>query len=72
MLAFGLLTRVVAILFTVEWLLIATAVAVPAGKSWLMLGATPHFPAMVAFFCFAFVLRGGGQHSIDRTIGKEF
>jgi putative oxidoreductase len=72
MLALGLFTRLVAILFTAEWLLIAIAVAVPPGKSWLLLGATPHYPAMVALFCFSFVLRGGGQHSMDRTIGKEF
>ncbi len=36
-----------------------------------MLGATPHYPAMVAAFCFAFLLRGGGYYSLDRLIGKE-
>jgi hypothetical protein len=37
-----------------------------------MLGATPHYPAMVAAVCVAFVLRGGGYWSLDRSIGKEF
>jgi putative oxidoreductase len=71
MLAVGLVTRPVALLLFIEWLCIAMAVPVRPGGSWLLLGATPHYPAMVAAFCFAFVLRGGGHYSLDRTIGKE-
>jgi putative oxidoreductase len=72
MLALGLLTRLVALLLVLEWLAIAVAVPVRPGTSWLMLGATPHYPAMVAAMCLASVLRGGGRYSLDRLIGKEF
>ena len=41
------------------------------GRATAMLGATPHYPAMVAAFCFAFVLSGGGYYSLDRSMGKE-
>ncbi len=67
----GLLTRPVALLFFIEWLCAALAVRVPPGASWFMLGATPHYPAMVAAFCFAFLLCGGGYYSLDRLIGME-
>jgi putative oxidoreductase len=71
LLAAGLLTRPVALLLAVEWLFITVAVPVPPGRSWIMLGATPHYPAMVAAMCFAFILGGGGRYSLDRRIGKE-
>jgi putative oxidoreductase len=71
MLAVGLVTRPVALLLLIEWLCIAVAVPVRPGSSWLLLGATPHYPAMVAAFCFAFMLGGGGSCSLDRSIGKE-
>jgi putative oxidoreductase len=71
MLAVGLLTRPIALLFVIEWLFIAVAVPLRPGASYLMLGATPHYPAMVAAFCFAFMLRGGGRCSLDRFIGRE-
>jgi putative oxidoreductase len=72
MIALGLLTRPVALLFVIEWTVIAAAVPVRPGTSWIMLGATPHYPAVVAAMCFAFLLRGGGHYSLDRRIGKEF
>jgi putative oxidoreductase len=71
MLAIGLLTRPIALLLMIEWLCIAVAVPLRPGASYLMLGATPHYPAMVAAFCFAFVLSGGGYYSLDRSMGKE-
>jgi putative oxidoreductase len=71
MLAAGLLTRPVALLIGLEWLAIALAVPMRPGQSWLMTGATPRFPAMIALFCLAFLLGGGGPHSADRRIGKE-
>jgi putative oxidoreductase len=71
MLAIGLLTRPIALLLMIEWLCIAVAVPLRPGASYLMLGATPHYPAMVAAFCFAFVLGGGGYYSLDRSMGKE-
>jgi putative oxidoreductase len=72
MIALGLLTRPVALLFMIEWTFIAAAAPLKAGESWLLLGAAPHYPAMVAAICFAFLLRGGGRYSVDRLIGKEF
>jgi putative oxidoreductase len=71
LLAIGLVTRPIAVLLAVEWLCIAFAVPVPPGRSWIMLGATPHYPAMVAAMCLAFGLGGGGRYSLDRFVGKE-
>jgi putative oxidoreductase len=70
--AFGLLTRPIALLVALEWLAITMAVPVKPGTSWFMLSASLHYPAMVAAICFAFVMRGGGFYSIDRLLGKEF
>ena len=73
LLALGLLTRPVALLFALEWLAIALATPVrPPATNWFMQGATPHYPAFVAAFCLAFLLRGGGHYSLGRAIDKEF
>jgi len=72
MLALGLLTRPIALLLAIEWLLIALAIPFKPGTNWLLLGATPHYAAFVAALCFALVLRGGGAYSLDRALGKEF
>lgn len=72
MIALGLLTRPLAIVFAFEWLAIALAMPAKPGTSWFLLGATPHYPAMVTAFCVAFVMRGGGRFSLDRLFGKEF
>jgi putative oxidoreductase len=73
-LALGLLTRPVALLFAIEWVTIAIsgAMGLKPGTSWLMLGATPHYPAFVAALCILFIFRGGGHYSLDRLLGKEF
>lgn len=70
--ALGLLTRPIALLFAIEWILIAMAVPLRPGASWFMLGGTGKYPALVAGLCIAFVLRGGGHHSVDSRLGKEF
>jgi putative oxidoreductase len=70
-LAIGLLTRPLALLFALEWLAVALAAHVPAGKSWFMFGATEHFPALIVALCIAFMVGGGGWFSLDRTIGKS-
>lgn len=72
LIALGLLTRPVALLFAIEWIAIAMAMPMRPGASWLMLGATGKYPAFVAGLCIAFVLRGGGHYSLDRHLGKEF
>jgi len=73
-LVLGLLTRPIALLFAIEWISIAItgAMGLKPGTSWLMLGATPHYPAFVAALCIVFMLRGGGHYSLDRLLGKEF
>jgi putative oxidoreductase len=71
MLALGLLTRPVALLLGIEWLLIAFAIPLKPGTNWLLLGATPHYAAFVAVLCFALIPRGGGAYSLDRKIGRE-
>lgn len=70
--AFGLLTRPIALLACIEWIGIALLVPAKAGESWIMAGESPHFPTLMAALCLAFVLRGGGQFSLDRLLGKEF
>jgi hypothetical protein len=59
-------------LFAIEWIAVALAMPLKPGTSWLLLGATPHYPAVVGALCIFFVLRGGGHYSLDRLIGKEF
>lgn len=72
LLAFGLLTRIVALLLAIEWFFIAIAVPLKPGTSWFLLGATAHYPAMVTAFCLAFFMSGGGYCSLDRRIGREW
>ena len=72
LLALGLLTRPIALLFMIEWIVIAAGVPFKPTESWFMFGATQHHPALIAALCFAFVLRGGGTFSLDRRMGKEF
>ncbi len=70
--ALGLLTRPIALLAAIEWIGIAAAIPMKPGQSWIMLGESLHFPALVSVLCVAFVLRGGGHYSLDRLLGKEF
>src|SRR5581483_1630345 len=72
MLALGLLTRPVALLFALEWLAVALSAHQPPGRSWFMLGSTEHIPALVVGLCIAFIMRGGGRYALDRLVGKEF
>jgi putative oxidoreductase len=72
LIALGLLTRPIALLFVIEWIAIALAAPLRPGASWLMLGATGKYPAFVVGLCIAFVLRGGGRYSLDHRLGKEF
>jgi putative oxidoreductase len=72
LLALGLLTRPVALLLAIEWISIAWMMPFRPGTNWLMLGATPHYPAFVGGLCLIFAFRGGGYYSLDRLLGKEF
>ncbi len=71
LLALGLFTRPVALLLTIEWAIIAAAVPVRPGQSWMLFGGTPHHPAYFAAICFAFIFAGGGRYSLDRLLGRE-
>ncbi len=72
MLACGLLTRPIALLFALEWLAISLSAHLRPGASWFMLGASEHYPALIVGLCIAFVMRGGGRYSQDRFLKKEF
>jgi putative oxidoreductase len=72
LIALGLLTRPLALLFAIEWIAIAMAAPLRPGTSWLMLGVTGKYPAFVAGLCIAFILRGGARYSVDNRLGKEF
>ena len=73
LLALGLFTRPIALLLAIEWagIAVTAAMALKPGTSWLMLGASPHFPAFVAGVCFLLGLRGGGRYSFDRQMPTE-
>jgi putative oxidoreductase len=42
----------------------------PFGYFWTNPGF--EFPLLPALLCIGIVFRGGGRHSLDRLIGKEF
>jgi putative oxidoreductase len=65
MLAVGLLTRLVALMLTVELVVIIFAVFIPNSRSIADL-------VMWALVVFAYIWGGGGRYSIDRLIGREF
>jgi len=69
-LAIGFLTRVWAaglfILMTVAWY----GVHLRNGLFWTQGGI--EFPLLWSILCLAFFIRGGGEYSVDRRLGKEF
>jgi putative oxidoreductase len=70
MLALGLLTRPVALLFVIELLFIVFGVTLHKGWGWTQGGSM--YAVFLLGLCVAILLRGGGQYSLDRRIGKEF
>jgi len=70
MLVFGLLTRPVALLFVIELLCILFGVTID--KGWLWTRGGSQYVVLLLGLCVAIALRGGGQYSLDRRIGKEF
>ena len=70
LLALGLLTRPVALLFFLEF--VCVTFAVPRDVAWWLKGVTEHYTLLLALLALCFVFRGGGYYSIDRLIGKEF
>jgi len=70
MLAVGLLTRVVAIQLA-AFMLVATAlVHWPLGFFWS--GRGFELPLSWFFICLFILIRGGGNLSVDRALGREF
>ena len=70
MLALGLLTRPVALLFAAELLAMIFAVHIHNGFAWANGGI--QYPLLLLALCLAALFRGGGRYSLDRLIGKEF
>jgi putative oxidoreductase len=64
MLALGLLTRLIALMFAVELMVIIFGVFVPGGRP-------IEYLLMWALIMLAFVFGGGGRYSLDRLIGRE-
>ena len=69
--AAGLLVRPVAALLAIEWLAIVIAAPLPAGKSWLMLGARDHYPAMMVAVSVAYLLGGSSPLTLGRFFKRD-
>jgi putative oxidoreductase len=69
MLALGLFTRPVALLFAIELLVFIFGVHID--KGWLWNRGGVQYPLFLLGLTLAFLLRGGGHYSLDRLIGKE-
>ncbi len=70
LLALGLLTRPVAVACCVLLLVAVFQVHLANGFFWSTGGY--EYPLMWAILALVFVIRGGGDYSIDQKIGKEF
>ncbi len=68
-LAFGLLTRLSAVL--VVGLMAGAVVTVHLGAGYFWTSGGYEYPAMWGLIALAFVLRGGGRYSLDARLGRE-
>jgi len=69
-LALGLLTRPAAALVVGMMVVAVVHVHLPNGYFWTDLGY--EYPLMWGLIALSFVIRGGGRHSLDAAIGREF
>lgn len=69
MIAVGLFTRPVALLFAIELLVFIFGVHID--KGWLWNRGGVQYPLFLLGLTLAFLVRGGGHYSLDRLIGKE-
>lgn len=69
MIVIGLLTRPIAILLVIEFIVLILVVHVPRGYGMAVNGV--EFPLMWCLVLLAIALRGGGPYSLDRKIGVE-
>ncbi len=70
LLAIGLLTRVVAIQLVCFMAMAAFVANAPRGWFWTQGGIEA--PLTWGIVCFVILIHGGGAHSVDRAIGREF
>jgi putative oxidoreductase len=70
MLVVGFLTRVVALQLTIFMLIATALVHWPLGFFWTARGF--ELPLSWFFICLFILIRGGGDHSVDRALGREF
>ena len=68
----GFLTRPFALLLLIEMLVITFKVGVPNGWFFSAQGGGAEFTVMWALLFLIILIRGGGDYSVDRAIGKEF
>jgi len=68
----GFLTRPFALLLLIELLFITFKVQWPNGWFFSAQGGGAEFTVMWAALFLIILIRGGGEHSVDRAIGKEF
>jgi putative oxidoreductase len=68
----GFLTRPFALLLLIEMLVITFKVQLPNGWFFSAQGGGAEFTVMWAALFLIILMRGGGRHSVDRAIGKEF
>jgi putative oxidoreductase len=68
----GFLTRPFALLLLIEMLFITLKVQLPNGWFFSAQGGGAEFTVMWAALFLIILIRGGGEHSVDRAIGKEF
>jgi putative oxidoreductase len=68
-LALGLLTRISAV---AAFVLLAVAITIHLPNGFMWTDGGLEYPLMWAIFALYFVVKGGGNYSLDRLIGKEF
>jgi putative oxidoreductase len=69
-LAIGLFTRIAAAIIGIEMLVIVLLFQWQFGYFWTVRGY--EFALLWLLLCIAIFFKGGGRHSVDRLIGKEF
>ena len=72
MIAFGLLTRPIALLLVIEMIIVTFGWNFRFGFFFTAPGGGWEFPLALLTSSILFLFYGGGRYSIDRTIGKEF
>jgi uncharacterized membrane protein YphA (DoxX/SURF4 family) len=68
----GFLTRPFALLLLIEMLFITFKVQMPNGWFFSAQGGGAEFTVMWAALFLIILIRGGGEHSVDRAIAKKF